>query len=137
MFIVKTIYDLKLTIIIKGGLSMEDILFEDINIENSEISDVYAVEGNSYDYFTVYCKINGVEHRVLDKRNSRCSDMVFTDTQHNKNHTVWLIEKLGGNVKNINYTFNHNSSTWEEPIGECDGYYGDGLDHIEELWYMD
>lgn len=116
---------------------MEDILFDEIDIENSEISNVYAVEGNTYDYYNVYCKIDGVEHRVTDTRNSRCSDLVFTDTAHSRNHTEWLIEKLGGNVKDITCTFNHNSSQWEEPMGEFDGYYGDGLDHIEELWYMD
>lgn len=116
---------------------MEDILFSDIDLENSEITDVYAVEGNSYDYYNVYCKINGEEYRVLDTRNSRCSDLVFTDTTHSKGHTEWLIKKLGGSVKDINFTFNHNESTWEEPMGEFDGYYGDGLDHIEELWYMD
>lgn len=114
---------------------MEDIMFGDIDL-SQKITDVYAVE-KSYDYFEVYCKINNIEYRVLDTRNSRCSDMVFTDTQHSKNHTEWLIEKLKGSKKDMTYTFNHNSSTWDEPMGEFDGYYGDGLDHIEELWYMD
>ena len=115
---------------------MEDIMFDDINLEESRIENVHAIE-TSYDYFEVRCEIDGETCRVLDTRNSRCSDMVFTDTSHNCNHTEWMIKKLGGSIKNISYKFNHNESDWEEPIGEFDGYYGDGLDHIEELWYMD
>ena len=112
---------------------MEDIMFSDIDLSKS-ISDVCATE-TSYDDIKVECRIDGVWYRVLDTRNSRCSDMVFTDTSHNKNHTEWIMKKLGGGE--FHYTFNHNSSDWEEPIGEFDGYYGDGLDHIEELYYMD
>lgn len=113
---------------------MKDILFDDIDL-SQEISDVYAVE-KSYDYFAVFCRINGEEYKVLDTRNSRCSDMVFTDSSHSKSHTYWLIEKLGGSKDKITYTFNHNPSCWEEDIGEFDGYYDDGLDHIEELYYL-
>ena len=112
---------------------MEDILFKDIDL-TKDIRNVSATE-TSYDYFRVECEIDGVWYRVLDTRNSRCSDMVFTDTSHKKNHAEWLMEKLGGGK--FHYTFNHNESSWEEPMGEFDGYYGDGLDHIEELWYMD
>ena len=120
---------------------MKDILFDDIN-KNSEISDFYAVE-TSYDYFEIHCKIDGVEYRVLDTRRSRCSDMVFTDTSHQINHTEYLLKELGftGNLdKVLHYTFNHNPSTWEEDYEDdegFDGWYGDGLDHIEELYYID
>lgn len=116
---------------------MKDILFDDIDL-TSEITNVHAVE-KSYDYFEVNCDINGETYRVLDTRNSRCSDMVFTDTSHKKNHAEWIMRKLGEkNVReHMAYTFNHNESSWEEPVGDFDGYYGDGLDHIEELWYMD
>lgn len=112
---------------------MKDIMFSDIDL-TQDITNVSATE-TSYDWFQVECEINGEWFRVLDTRNSRCSDMVFTDTSHQKNHAKWLMEKLGGGK--LHYTFNHNESSWEEPIGEFDGYYGDGLDHIEELYYMD
>ena len=45
------------------------------------------------------------------------------------------MKKLGGGK--LHYTFNHNESSCEEDIGEFDGYYGDGLDNIEELYYLD
>ena len=112
---------------------MEDIMFKDIDL-TKEITNVSATE-TSYDYFQVECKIDGVWYRVLDTRNSRCSDLVFTDTSHKKNHAKWLMDELGGGE--FHYTYNHNSNHWEEDIGEFDGYYGDGLDHIEELYYMD
>lgn len=112
---------------------MKDIMFEDIDL-GKEISNVSAVE-TSYDYFRVECEIDGESYRVLDTRNSRCSDLVFTDTSHAKNHAKWIMEKLGGGK--FYYTYNHNSNSWEEDIGDFDGYYGDGLDHIEELYYMD
>ena len=115
---------------------MKDVMFEEIDLEKCTITDVSAVE-KAYDYFEVTCYIDGECCRILDTRNSRISDIVFTDTQHEVNHAEWLFEKLGGNVKKMTYIFNHNSSTWEEPIGEFDGYYCDGLDHIEELWYID
>lgn len=112
---------------------MEDIMFSDIDL-SADIKNVYATE-TSYDYFRVECEINGKMYRVLDTRNSRCSDMVFTDTSHEKNHAEWIMEKLGGGK--FNYRYNHNPDCWEEDIGEFDGYYGDGLDHIEELYYLD
>lgn len=112
---------------------MEDIMFSDIDL-SADIKNVYATE-TSYDYFCVECEINGKMYRVLDTRNSRCSDMVFTDTSHEKNHAEWIMEKLGGGK--FNYRYNHNPECWEEDIGEFDGYYGDGLDHIEELYYLD
>ena len=112
---------------------MEDIMFEDIDL-TQEITDVYAVE-TSYDYFRVEFWVDDKKYRVLDTRNSRCSDMVFTDTSHEKNHAEWIMKKLVGGK--FHYRYNHNPSTWEEPIGEFDGYYGDGLDHIDELYYMD
>ena len=124
-----------------------DVLYDDIkeSIEKGTVTveNIHGIE-TSYDYFQVECTIDGVDYRILDTRCSRCSDMVFTDTSHTKNHTVWLIEKLGykGNPEKVlTYTFNHNPSTWDEPYddydGGFDGYYGDGLDHIEELWYLD
>ena len=111
---------------------MKDILFDDINLKESKIENVHSTE-TSYDYFTVYCTINDEEYRILDTRNSKCSDMVFTDTSHSKHHAEWLINKLGGNKEKMSYKYNHNPSCWEEDIGDFDGYYGDGLDHIEEL----
>lgn len=116
---------------------MKDIMLKDIDL-TSKITNINARE-TSYDYFQVTCDINGETYRVLDTRNSRCSDMVFTDTSHEVGHAKWIMEKLGETnfKKHMTYTFNHNESTWEEPMGEFDGYYGDGLDHIEELWYMD
>lgn len=118
---------------------MEDILFEDLmkKIEDEKYKVVY-VGGTetSYDYFQVEVRLDkDKSYRVLDTRNSRCSDMVFTDTSHSKNHAEGIMEQLGGGK--LTYTFNHNPSTWDEDIGEFDGYYGDGLDHIEELYYMD
>ena len=117
---------------------MEDIMFDDIDLEKMNVVNVSAVE-TSYDYFRVECEIDGVYYRVLDTRNSRCSDMVFTDTSHAKSHTEWLLKKLGVTdpESKMSYIYNHNSSCWEEDVGEFDGYYGDGLDHIEELYYMD
>lgn len=112
---------------------MRDVLFDDIDLKAHTITDVYTEE-TSYDYFAVYCKIDGEECRILDTRNSRCSDMVFTDTSHAKGHAESLVKKLGGDVKEMSYRFNHNPNEWEEDIGEFDGYYGDGLDHIEELY---
>lgn len=99
-----------------------------------KITNVCATE-TSYDYFRVECNIDGEFYRVLDTRNSRCSDLVFTDTSHSKSHANMIMRKLGGGK--FHYTFNHNPSTWEEPMGDFDSYYGDGLDHIEELYYMD
>ena len=112
---------------------MKDILFEDIDL-TQEITSVCATE-TSYDYFQVECRINGEDYRILDTRNSRCSDLVFTDSSHSKNHAEWIMDKLGGGK--FHYTYNHDESSWEEDIGEFDGYYGDGLDHIDELYYLD
>lgn len=118
---------------------MKDILFDNINLEQvDKITNIYAIE-TSYDYFEVRCDIDGEEHRILDTRRSRCSDMVFTDTSHTKHHAEGIMKKLGleNAESKMQYTFNHNPQCWEEDIGEFDGYYGDGLDHIEELWYLD
>ena len=120
---------------------MKDILFDEIDLENSVITDIDSYE-KSFDYYEVTCKIDGENYRILDTRNSRCSDLVFTDTQHERGHAEWIIKKLGGNGE-VKQHWNHDSSTYDdvEDCGGCyggfDGYYGDGLDHIWELWYMD
>lgn len=120
---------------------MKDILFDEIDLENSEITDIDSYE-KSYDYYEVTCKIDGEWFRILDTRNSRCSDLVFTDTQHEANHAKWIIRKLGGEGR-LKQSWNHNPNTWDD-VEDCggyydgfDGYYGDGLDCIDELRYMD
>ena len=126
---------------------MEDIMFDEISkmIENDDvckISDVDSYE-KSYDYYEVYCTINGEYYRVLDTRNSRCSDLVFTDSQHQRNHAEWIIKKLKGwggldeKEVEVKESWNHNPSSWDddEPYGDEIGYIGDGLDCCDELNY--
>lgn len=122
---------------------MIDILLDDLLKmidENTEIKYFSATE-TSYDYFKVECDINEKSYRILETRNSRCSDMVFTDTSHDEctvNYIVKKIKEIVGDVEfNLYYTYNHNPACWEEDYGDFDGYYDDGLDHIEELYYME
>ena len=123
---------------------MKDIMIDNLEKvvnKNSKIKYISATE-TSYDYFRVECTIDDVNYRLLETRHSRCSDMVFTDTSHSKGVAKSIIKKileLGGKKEDVNwyYTYNHNPQCWEEDIGEFDGYYNDGLDHIEELNYME
>lgn len=108
---------------------MKDIMFDDIDFTNSEIKSISAVE-KSYDWYEITCYINGESYRITDTRNSRCSDMVFIDTQHEKGHAIYLLKKLGGNEKDLIQRFIHNPTCWEDnyEYGDEVDYIGDGLD---------
>lgn len=108
---------------------MKDILFDDIDFENSTIKYVQALE-KSYDYYEITCDINGETHRILDTRNSRCSDLVFTDSQHEENHAEYIVKKLGGDKSSFVQRFNHNPACWDDDCSYGDevDYIGDGLD---------
>ena len=111
---------------------MKDIMFDDITMNFiDEIESISAVE-KSYDCYevTVWTKDDEL-YRVLDTRNSRCSDLVYTDSQHEKNHARWLIRRLGGNPDEVMIErFNHNPACWDDDCGYGDevDYIGDGLD---------
>ena len=120
---------------------MEDIMFEDlmekIKNENVEIKSASAIE-KQYDYFRVECNIDGKYYRIVD-RNGRFENV--TDTIHTENWAKHMLKEIGHEDVELIYTFIHNPSLWDDCDDayncEFDSYYGDGLDHIEELWYMD
>ena len=121
---------------------MKDIMFDELNEEFIQnINTISAVEKN-YDYYEITVWNNDKLFRILDTRNSRCSDLIFTDAEHEENHARYIIKKLGGNPDEIMHQrFNHNPACWDDDCSDYDdnfdGYYGDGLDNIEELYYMD
>ena len=103
---------------------------------------ISVTEGNCYDYFKVCVVTDDYQDYIItDTRNSRVSDMVFTDTTHDRIVTENIVRQIQDKIGEVkvhwNYHFIHNEQCWEEDTGDFDGYYGDGLDHIEELNYMD
>lgn len=125
---------------------MKDILFDDIkemilNDNLCRIRDIDAYE-KSYDYYEITCYINDEYCRILDTRNSRCSNLVFTDTQHYKGHAESIVKSLkkwAGEDENIKLkeSWNHNPSTWDDdhPYGDEISYIGDGLDCADDIGY--
>lgn len=114
---------------------MRDIMFEDIDLKNDIITNIDSYE-KSYGFYEVYCNINGEYCRVLDTRYSRCSDLIFKDTQHSESHAKWLIKKLGGKGE-VKQSWNHNPSTWDDDqsYGDEISYIGDGLDCADDWAY--
>lgn len=121
---------------------MKDIHFDKLKekLKNKEISikEVSATE-KQYDYFRIECNIDGEYYRIVD-RNGRFEDL--TDTIHTEDYTKFILKEIGFENTKLNYTFIHNPELWDNDCGdvydnEFDGYYGDGLDQIEELYYMD
>ena len=110
---------------------MKDIMFDEINkqfIEN--IESISAVE-KSYDYYEITVWKDGELFRITDTRNSRCSDLVFTDTQHEENHARYIIKQLNGDPDScMSQRFNHNPACWDDDreYGDEVDYIGDGLD---------
>ena len=116
---------------------MKEVFLKDI--ENKTVESVSCYEAG-YDEFKITMKVDG-EYVVLCRmETSRCN----TSIQHKR--TRWtpsgaqgILDKYAPGEK-ITFSWNHNPSTWDD----CDDdyyddytYYGDGLDCIEELYYMD
>lgn len=114
---------------------MKDIMFDDIK-DISKITSIDSYEKH-YDEYEIYIDMEGETFRVCDTRNSRCSDLVFTDTCHQSGHASWIHKQLGGDGK-LNQHWNHNPRCWEddEPYGDEISYIGDGLDCCDELMWL-
>ena len=129
---------------------MKDILFDDLKqmILNDELCEISCINSyeKSYDYYEITCDINGESCRITDTRNSRCSDLVFTDTQHQAGHAEFIVKKLkewsgketNGEVE-LKQSWNHNPACWDDnyEYGDEIDYIGDGLDCADDWgeWY--
>ena len=79
------------------------------------------------------------EFKIQVKIEDKWYDVVKSNGSHmfGESYAEELIKKYGDEDDELIYRFIHDPRLWEEDIGEFDGYYGDGLDHIDELYYMD
>ena len=116
---------------------MKDIFVKDLEGKTVENVSCHVAQ---YDEFKITMKVDG-EYCVLCRmETSRCN----TSIQHKR--TYWspngaqnILDKYAPGKK-ISYSWNHNPATWDD---DCDdGYndytfYGDGLDCMEDLYYMD
>ena len=92
---------------------MIDIDIYDIN--DKELTNVNALEQNSYGRFIITFKIGNEWYRLTSQRTLKSdSSITVTDTHFSESFSKKFIKKHGGNVdKDIAYTFIHDSNLWD------------------------
>ena len=93
---------------------MIDININDIK-ENDVLTNVNALEKNSYGRFIITFKIGNEWYRLTSESTLRSdSSITVTDTHFSESFTKRFIKSHGGNVdKDLKYTFIHNSNLWD------------------------
>ena len=82
---------------------MIDININDIK-ENDVLTNVNALEQNSYGRFIITFKINNEWYRLT----------TVNETHFSKSFSKRFIKQHGGNIdKDLTYTFIHNSNLWD------------------------
>lgn len=108
------------------------MMIEVDKLKNYIVKEITLTE-KMYDEYIIRAKIELAKKDKWVQLKKRNDDTLFS-----KDFGIRLMKEYGLYDKtNIHDTFIHDPRLWEEDIGEFDGYYGDGLDHIEELYYMD
>lgn len=99
-----------------------DIFISDINILENEIEDISAVERHYGEFAIEICIKNDGWHILRSSKDSR----LFGEST-----TCNLIRKYGKEQQKPTYTFIHDSTLWEEELGDVE-YYGDGCDGLDD-----